>query len=52
LGATVTDNLALAGGLGGQGIGGGVYHLGVFSFDSRTIVVKNHAATSNDNVGP
>ena len=46
------QNLALGGGPGGQGVGGGVYHLGAFSFDSATIVEKNQASTGNDNVSP
>jgi len=49
---TVSYNLALGGGPGGQGIGGGVYHLGTFSLDSATVIEKNHASTSNDNVAP
>ncbi len=51
-GAIVTDNLALGGCPGGQGIGGGVYNGGAFSFDATTVIAKNHASTSNDNVGP
>ncbi len=55
--AIVTYNQALggAGGLGangGEGVGGGVYSLGTFSFDSATIIRKNHASTSNDNLFP
>ena len=61
--ANLTDsiieyNLALggeagSGGSDGQGIGGGVYNLGVFAFDPTTTVIKkNHASTSNDNIGP
>jgi len=51
-------NLALggeagSGGSDGDGIGGGVYLLGTFSIDSTTVVIKkNHASTSNDNIGP
>ncbi|MHC1769260.1 MAG: hypothetical protein AB9869_34095 [Verrucomicrobiia bacterium] len=53
-GASVTNNLAVAGSLGGQGIGGGVY---VFApstnnFDATTVIQDNHASTSHDNVGP
>jgi hypothetical protein len=54
-GVTVEYNLALGGfGLAGfgQGIGGGVYTLGTFSFDSTTVIKKNHASTSNDNIFP
>jgi len=52
LDATVSYDLALGGRTAGQGIGGGVYRLGTFSFDSATEMEKNHASTSNDNVGP
>jgi hypothetical protein len=41
--------LAGAGGSAGQGIGGGIYDLGVFSLDTLTVVVGNHASTSSDN---
>jgi hypothetical protein len=55
--AMVTKNLALGGEVGnggseGQGIGGGVYYLGTYSADSETVIKKNQATTSNDNVGP
>jgi len=56
LGATVSYNFSLGGvgapGIVGQGIGGGVYNLGSFSFDRTTVVEKNHASTSNDNLAP
>ncbi|MGA2706514.1 MAG: hypothetical protein ABSH35_36330 [Isosphaeraceae bacterium] len=51
--ATVKDNFALGGfGLAGfgQGIGGGVYTLVTFSSDSSTVIKKNHASTSNDDI--
>jgi hypothetical protein len=54
---TITYNLA-QGGLGsgggsnGKGIGGGVYHLGVFTFDPTTVIAHNHASTSNDDIFP
>jgi hypothetical protein len=51
-GTTVSYNLALAGAPGGQGIGGGVYHDGSFSFDRTTVIAKNHASTSGDNIAP
>ncbi len=51
-GATVTQNLALGGGPGGQGIGGGVFWLGNFTFDDSTVITKNHATTSKDNIAP
>jgi hypothetical protein len=36
----------------GQGIGGGVYYLGTYSADTATVIKKNKASTSNDNVWP
>jgi hypothetical protein len=56
-GAIVSYNLALGGeaedgGSASQGIGGGIYHLGPFSFDSATVIEKNQATTSNDNLTP
>jgi hypothetical protein len=52
---TVTRNHANggdgeAGGNGGEGIGGGVYNLGDFDFDVLTLIFKNHASTSHDDV--
>jgi hypothetical protein len=44
--STVKDNRAN----GGEGIGGGVYNLGDFVFDVLTLIYKNHASTSHDNV--
>jgi hypothetical protein len=38
------------GGGDGQGVGGGVYSLGVFAFDPTTVIKKNHASTSNDDL--
>lgn len=57
VGAIIRFNLALAGEAGaggsdGLGIGGGVYHLGILSFDAATVIEKNHASTSNDNLAP
>lgn len=57
LGATVSYNFAAGGetrarGGNGQGIGGGVYRLGTFSFDSKTEIEKNQASTSNDDLAP
>lgn len=37
------------GGPGGQGIGGGVYNVGVFAY-TGTVIAKNHASTSDDNI--
>jgi hypothetical protein len=56
-GAVVSYNLALGGEAGnggsdGQGKGGGVYHLGEYSADGETVITKNQATTSNNNVGP
>jgi hypothetical protein len=52
----VTLNQALGGhgggGSDGQGIGGGVYSLGTFSFDPATSIRHNHASTSNDDIFP
>jgi hypothetical protein len=55
--STVEYNLAIggeegAGGSDGQAIGGGVYNLGTFTFDPFTVIDKNHASTSNDNIFP
>jgi hypothetical protein len=41
---------AVAGGSTGQGIGGGVFNMGTFVFDAATVIKKNHASTSNDNL--
>jgi hypothetical protein len=54
-GCTVTDNHANGGDAGeggsdGEGIGGGVYNLGSFDFDALTLIFKNHASTSDDDV--
>ena len=38
------------GGSDGQGVGGGVYKLGSFSFVVTTVIKKNHASTSNDDL--
>ena len=51
-GATVSHNFAIGGAAGGQGIGGGVYHEGDFSVDTTTVIEKNHASTSDDNIAP
>jgi len=58
-GATVQFNFAFGGEGGhcnsdGLGIGGGVYAdpLGTFTYDAFTVIKKNHASTSNDNIGP
>src|SRR5437867_2710630 len=53
--STVTKNHANggdagAGGSAGEGIGGGVYNLGTFDFDAFTLIGKNHATTSNDDI--
>ena len=41
-----------SGGSAGQGIGGGVYNLGTFSFDAATTIAENVASTSNDDIFP
>ena len=56
-GVAVEHNKALGGegddgGSDGAGIGGGVYNLGVFAFDPTTVIKKNHASTSNDDIFP
>ncbi len=40
------------GGSDGQGIGGGVYKLGTFTFDPATLILLNVASTSGNNIGP
>jgi hypothetical protein len=52
VGNAATGGAAGLGGSDGQGVGGGVYNLGAFSFDVFTIIKKNHATTSNDDVFP
>ena len=47
--STVTVNHA-NGGVGGAGIGGGIYDLGLFNFDLFTVIRKNHASTSDDDI--
>jgi serine/threonine protein kinase len=49
----ITDNRAIGGeggqgGTDGLGVGGGVYNLGTFLYDLATVIVHNHASTSND----
>jgi hypothetical protein len=52
--STITQNQANGGagegGHDGQGVGGGVYNLGLFGFDVVTVIRKNHASTSNDDL--
>jgi hypothetical protein len=55
--STITANHANGGaadpgGSDGQGIGGGVYNLGAFTFDVATVIAFNHASTSNDDIFP
>jgi hypothetical protein len=44
----VTRNIAA----GSPGVGGGVYDLGTFIFDKKTVITGNRASTSNDNIFP
>ena len=55
--ATVEHNFAIGGSAGcggsdGAGIGGGVWAdpLGTFTYDAFTVIKKNHASTSNDDI--
>ena len=53
--STITANHANGGdggegGSDGEGIGGGVYNLGAFDLDALTLIFKNHASTSHDDV--
>jgi hypothetical protein len=53
IGNLADGGAAGTGGSAGQGMGGGVYNLGTFFLDTASIILGNHAATSNDNVfGP
>jgi hypothetical protein len=58
LSSEILDNqadggVAGAGGVDGQGVGGGVYNLGAFFLDARSTVADNHASNNNDDVfGP
>jgi CSLREA domain-containing protein len=54
-GSTVTGNHANGGEAGeggsdGEGVGGGVYNLGSFDLDALTLIFKNYASTSDDDV--
>jgi hypothetical protein len=49
--STFQFNLAL-GGVGGHGIGGGVYSAGSFSHDAATVLTFNHASTNHDDIFP
>ncbi len=40
------------GGSDGQGIGGGVYDLGTFTFDAASVILFNFASTNGSNIGP
>jgi hypothetical protein len=53
---SVTENHANGGdgddgGSDGEGIGGGVYNVGLLEFDEFTLILQNHASTSDDDVG-
>jgi hypothetical protein len=45
---SVTQNNAI----GSPGIGGGIYNLGTFTFDSGSAITNNNASTSGNNIGP
>ena len=47
-----TGGQGKGGGSNGQGIGGGVYYLGTFTYDGATVIRKNHASTSNNDIFP
>ena len=56
-GSNITHNQANGGeegtgGSDGHGVGGGVYNLGTFAFDVLTVIKKNDASTSNDDIFP
>lgn len=53
--STVTENHANGGNAGtggsdGQGVGGGLYTLVAFDLDTLTLIFKNHASSSDDDV--
>src|SRR5262245_44177026 len=53
--STITNNHANGGdggegGSDGEGIGGGVYNLRSLDVDALTLIIKNHASTSDDDV--
>ena len=50
--ATGGYNGNLAGVAGGLAAGGAIHHLGDFSFDKTTVIEKNNASTSGDNLAP
>jgi hypothetical protein len=55
--ADIENNNALGGNAGarsstGQGIGGGVYNLATFDFDAATVIKKNHASTTGQDLFP
>jgi hypothetical protein len=55
--STITLNQAIGGptgigGTDGQGVGGGVYNLGKFVYDLATVIARNHASTSNNDIFP
>ena len=48
----ITKNQATGGSRRGQGVGGGIYSLGMLILDAQTSVKKNTASTSNNNTYP
>ena len=55
---TIQANTARGGAAGfftgypGHGIGGGAYGIGTITFDAATVIARNQASTSNNNVYP
>ena len=52
--STIEENHALGGAAAGNGLGlgGGVYNLGMFTFDDLTTIRRNRASTSGDDIYP
>jgi len=48
--SAVTENRAVGGQTGGKRIGGGVYNPGTFDLDALTVIRKNKASTSDDDI--
>jgi hypothetical protein len=52
--SAIEENNALGGAAAanGQGLGGGVYNLGMFTFDDLTTIRRNRASTGGDDIYP